>query len=195
MRCLAAILVLREMRFLKFSRVLLATPLLAGCADADRSRGPAAQKPVPLKAFVLHDVQTRFGGDALWAKKGGPIIIQVVEPEGLGKPEKLREKRYQLKARPGLYSEVELIVGSRNLLDLKLKGSAGSADTRTSIMLVPEVGLTVKLTRWGKASERRFDQLHEYLRNRCREIEVQEKPVYEGPYDKDWRPEGFERPW
>jgi hypothetical protein len=174
---------------------LLTALLLSGCGGgSDHSREPAAQKPVALKAFVFHDVQTRFGGDALWAKKDGPIIIQVVEAE-FGKPEQLREKRYQLKSRPGIHSEVELIVASRNLMSLQLKKAEGSEDTRTSFLFVPQTGSTIKLTRWGKTPDGGFDQLTLYLRGRCREIESQEKPVYEGPYDKTWRPEGFDRPW
>jgi hypothetical protein len=185
------------MCLLKNSAFLLAAALLSGCGgNMDRSGEPAAQKPVALKSFVLHDVQPRVGGYAVWARKDGPMVIQAVDFMSISEPDLLREKRYKLNSRPGVYSEVELIVASRNLMDLKLKKEAdASSNLRTSIMLVPETGPTVKLVRWGNTSNSGFDQLLLYLRGRCDEIRVQEKPVYEGQYDKDWRPEGFERPW
>jgi hypothetical protein len=181
------------MRLREISAFLLAAILLSGCENADRSREPASQKPVSLKAFVLYDVQPRVGGDVLWARKDGEIFVQVVAMKGIAHPDQLKEKRYHLKSRPGIVSETELTVGSRHLMTLALK--KGSGQRRTIIMLVPQAGPTVKLTRWGDASDRGFDQLSSYLHGRCREMEANEKPVYEGPYDKDWRPAGFERPW
>jgi hypothetical protein len=179
-------------RLLRLSLFLLAA-LAPACGKTDRPRGPEGERPAALKAFVLYDVQPRGGGDAVWAKKDGSVVVQVVRMKGIAHPDELLEKRYLLKSRPGIFSETELTVGSRNLMALKLE--KGSGDRRTTLVLVPESGPTVRLVRQGDASDRGFEQVCSYLHSRCREAEAQEKPVYEGPYDKNWRPDGFERPW
>ena len=145
----------------------------------------------------MQGVHPVFGGYAIWAKKNGPIIVQVVDVGAAhGKAGQVWDKRYQLKSRPGVHSEVELIVGRRNFLALKSKKEPGASENdRVSIMVVPEKGATVKVSQWGNNRDLGFDQLYEYLRRICRETEGQQKPIHEGVYDPEWRPAGFARPW
>lgn len=195
MRRLPATSGLRSVLSFQLLTILAVAALLSGCGRSNpgREREAAAHKPAGLKSFVFYDVQARGGGDAVWGKKDGELFIQVVVPKGAAHQDELVEKRYHLKSRPGIFSEVELTVETRKLMALQLK--KGSGDPRTILVLVPQAGPTVKVAREGDASDAGFDQLSSYLRGRCREVEAQEKPVYEGPYDKNWRPKGFERPW
>ena len=60
---------------------VLMTVTLSGCGGDGGEPGP----PVPLKSFVLHDVQGLEGGHALWVAEDNTAIVQEVVPPPPGK--------------------------------------------------------------------------------------------------------------
>ena len=84
---------------------LFALSLLAGC-EGERQPGP----PVPLKSFVLHDVQGLFGGEAIWAAEDRTALVQVVG-QSPADQSGLWEKRYKITLTAEQWVEVERLVG------------------------------------------------------------------------------------
>lgn len=179
-------------RIMRESTMLLGVAMalaISGCGDAGQP-GP----PVPLKSFVLYDVQGLFGGHALWVAEDNTAIVQVVNP---APPDKvgLWEKRYKTKLTAEQRAEVERLVGAYDFLRLKIKDrSAVPDEARSTIVLVTKNGEKANVGKWANDKNPRFDRLYEYLHSICRLNEGREL-VSEGAFDQDWQPEGFENPF
>jgi hypothetical protein len=163
---------------------------LAGC-NTDRGPAPPGQ-PVPLKSFVLHDVQGLYGGNALWVAQDRTAIIQIVGPpptRGSG----LWEKRYRTEIAPEKWAEVERLVGAHHLLNAKSSERGGVPDeAHPLIVATPQIGAEVKVRKWANDENQDFDPVYRYLLGLCGE---HGELVNEGAFDWDWRPDGFTAPW
>jgi hypothetical protein len=166
---------------------VLAVLLLAGC-QGERQPGPA----VPLKSFVLHDVQGLLGGQALWAAEDRTAFVQVVGPPPAGQSG-LWEKRYRTKLTAEQWAEVERLVGAHHLLTAKMVDRPGVPDEAHPIIVtVPKTGAAVRVRKWASDKHPDFDPVYSYLLGLCRgEFAL----VREGVFEWEWRPDGFERPW
>jgi len=166
---------------------LFALALLAGC-QGERQPGP----PVPLKSFVLHDVQGLGGGHAIWAAEDRTALVQVVGEPPAGQ-RGLWEKRYKIKLTAEQWAEVERLVGAHHLLTAKVPERSGVPDEAHSIIVVvTRSGATVKVRKWANDKHPDFDPVYAYLLGLCRsEAEL----VREGKFDWGWRPDGFAVPW
>lgn len=163
--------------------------MTGGCGDR-------SQTPVSLRSFILHDVQGLDGGQALWVDEDGSAILQVVRPSP---PEKkilgLWEKRYTLKLSDQQKTEVEQMASARHILAIKTGEKYGIPDEANRlIVLVTTDGQTFKVSRWDHEKHPDFNAFCGYLQGLCHPPPG-EKPIYEGAFDWDWRPDGFERPW
>jgi hypothetical protein len=163
---------------------LLALPLLASCA---REPGP----PVPLKSFILHDVQGLFGGQALWASEDGTAFVQLVgRPPA--KQRGLWEKRYKIKLTAEQWAEVERLVGAQRFLTLHVPERTGEPDeARPSIVVVTKSGKTAKAQKWANDKHAGFDLVYNYLLSLCK---LDGELLREATFEWKWRPEGFEQP-
>lgn len=167
--------------------VLLVTAL-AGC---HREPTPDA---FPLRSVVLHDVQGLRGGRALWAGEGGAAVVQVV-----GKPppgqDALWERRYEVRLTADQWAEVGRLVEAHHFLTLKVPERRGIPDeSHPVIAVVTKAGATARAMKWAGDEHPDFDPVYRYLLDLCRGAEAG-KPVHEGKYDWEWRPEGFDSPW
>ncbi len=165
----------------------LLLPLLGGC-DGLRRPGP----PVPLKSFVLYDVQGMTGDDALWVGEDRVAIVQVVGDGPAGQPG-LWEKRYKAAISPEKWAEVERLVGAHHLLSVEPPSRpAGPDETHPLIQVVMKDGRTGRVHKWGGDKHADFDPVYDYLLGLCR---TKGELVREGGFDWNWRPEGFEPLW
>jgi hypothetical protein len=166
---------------------LISLPLLTGCSE-ERQPGP----PIPLKSFILHDVQGYHGGNALWAAEDRTAFVQVVEPPLAGQTG-LWEKRYKTKLTQEHWAEVEKLIGAHHFLTLKIPERPGIPDEAHPIIaLITKGGDTVKVRKLANDKHAEFDSVYDYLLGICR---TKGELVREGAFDWDWKPEGFERPW
>jgi hypothetical protein len=119
----------------------------------------------------------------------------VVRPAPPDKPGGLWEKRYKFKIAADQYAEVERLVGVHHFLTIKTKDRpAIPEEAHPTIVVVTKAGQVVKATKLGNDKHPDFDAIYRYLLTFGQPSQEQE-PVYEGAFDWDWRPEGFERPW
>jgi len=166
---------------------LIFLSLLAGC-KWERPPGP----PVPLKSFVLHNVQGFFGGHAIWVAEDKTAIVQIVSPAPSGQSG-LQEKRYKTKLTDAQWTEVERLVGAHHLLTTTVPDRAAVPDEgRPTIVLVTRAGPTTKVRKWANDKHPDFDPVYAYLLELCR---AHGEPVREGAFHWEWRPDGFEQPW
>ena len=166
---------------------LFALSLLAGC-EGEREPG----QPVPLKSFVLHDVEGMFGGHTIWAAEDRTAFIQVVGPPPTGRSG-LSEKRYKIKLTAEQWAEVERLVGAHHLLTAKMAGRPGVPDeAHPVIVVVTRAGATAKVRKWANDKHPDFDPVYAYLLRLCR---AKGELVREGAFEWEWRPDGFEQPW
>ena len=166
--------------------LLLASSVM-GCT---REPGP----PVPLRSIVLHDVQGMWGGHALWARADGTAVVQVV---GAGPPGEagLWEKRYRVKLTADQWAEVERLVGAHHFLTIEVRQRPAIPDeAHPTIAVVTREGTTARATKWAEDRHPDFDPLYHHLLDLC-SGDGAGHPVHQGPYDWDWRPDGFDRPW
>ena len=186
-----------------------------GNGNAPQKTKPAKDNnPVPLKAFVLEDVWGLSGGQALWTTEDRTAIIQIVGRSPIGESG-LWEKRYKKKLSNEQWAEVERLVWAHHFFTLKIPPVVpekappitdsrqlphGLAAMPPSGALTPRtVGIGVFAKDGTVASARKlvndkhanFDPLYHYLLELCR---VDGKPVREGKYDWQWRPDGFTAP-
>ena len=167
--------------------MFLSTPVVIGCASEPTT-------PVPLRSFVLHDVQGLSGGHALWARADGTAVVQVVTPAPPGQSG-LWEKRYNATLTPDQRAEVERLVGAHHFLTLAMKDRPGVPDEAHPIIaVVTKGGETAKKRKWANDKHPDFDRLYDYLLGLCQRV-VDGQMVREGVYDWEWRPDGFDRPW
>ena len=145
---------------------------------------------VPLKAFVLEDVQGLFGGQALWAAEDRTAIIQIVRTPPADKSG-LWEKRYKKKLSKEQWAEVERLVGVHHFLTLKVPDRFGIPDEgRPTITVVAKDGTVASAMKWVNDKHADFDPLYHYLVGLCR---ADGELVRGGEYDGRWRP-GFPDP-
>jgi hypothetical protein len=159
---------------------------IAGCSES-RPPGP----PVPLRSFELRDIQVLWGGVAIWASEDQSAIVQIVKQrEGQGW---LQESRYKFKLAEGQWAEVERLVGAHNFFLLEMPPFKSSVPDRavTSILVVSQSGEVAKAKKRSDETNRDLDPFVSFVRGMCR---PQGKPIYDGPFDPDWRPDGFEQP-
>lgn len=165
---------------------LLALLLLAGCAP---KRVPGL--PVPLRTFVLRDVQGLYGGHALWAAEDRTATVQVVGRPPAGQSG-LWEKRYKIQLTAEQWAEAERLVGVHNFLSLKIpKRRAVPDEAHPIIAVITTGGETAKVLKWAKDRNPDFDPLYRYLLHLCR---GDGELIHEGAFDWKWRPDGFEQP-
>ncbi len=170
---------------------LLAIPLIAVVPAGCERATPA---PVALRSFVLHDVQGMHGGFALWVAEDGSATVQVVGESPPGQVG-LWEKRLQTKVTPEERAEFERLVAKYDFFRLKVKERSGIPDEgHPIIVVVTKDGATTRATKRANDKHPDFDPLYEYLRGICVRAGGT-KPVWEGVYDWNWRPAGFEQPW
>lgn len=175
------------MRVAGTATALLAASLLVGC-EGERQPG----SPVPLKAFVLHDVQGLFGGHAVWAAEDQTAFVQVVGPPPAGQSG-LWEKRYKTTLTADQWAEVERLVGAHHLAAVKVPERPGVPDeAHPVIMAVPTAGAAVKVRKWANDKHPDFDPVYSYLLRLCR---AGGDLVREGAFEWEWRPAGFGQPW
>jgi hypothetical protein len=168
---------------------LLAVPLFAGCGEA-RAPGPS----VELRSVVLHDVQGLFGGHALWVAEDRAAVVQVVGAPPAGKSG-LWEKRHKFKLTAEQLAEMERLVGAHHFLTLKVAERPGVPDeAHAIIVVVTKTGTTATARKWANDKNQDFDPHYEYLLGICQSVDG-EQPIYEGAFDWEWSPAGFERPW
>ena len=173
----------RSMRAAVLVRTLLVFFLLAGCPVAGQGGAP-----VPLKSFVLSDVQGLFGGQSLWAAEDRTAYVQFAGRPPAGQSG-MWETRYKTTLTANQWAEVERLVGVHRLLTVKMPDRNGVPDeARPAMTLVTRSGVTVTVAKWANDKHPGFDPVYGYLIELCR---LKGELFREGPYDWQWKPEGF----
>jgi hypothetical protein len=105
-----------------------------------------------------------------------------------------RERRYRLALSPEQWAEAERLAGAQDFLRLndRLRPRYGKNE-QTLIEVCPRSGPGVAVATWAPADHPDFLALYSYVQGLCAEPDDRHL-VYEGPFDWDWRPEGFDRP-
>lgn len=169
-------------------RVIAAVITTMGLAGCSENAGP----PVPLRSFVLHDVQGLYGGEAIWASEDRIAFVQIVvhgQPGQSG----LQEKRYKIHLTDDQWKEVERLVGEHRFLKLEIKERPGIPDESHPLITInTSDGSQARVKKRGDHKNPRFDAIYWYLRSLCK---ITGEPVYEGSFDWKWRPEGFDSLW
>ncbi|CEF49235.1 unnamed protein product [uncultured bacterium] len=148
---------------------------------------------MPLKSFVLHDVQGLFGGHAIWAAEDRAVFVQVVGPPPPAGQSGLWEKRYKATLTAEQWAEVERLVGAHHLLTAKMPERPGLPDeAHPIIVVVTRAGATANVRKWANDKHADFDPVYAYLLGLCR---ADGELVREGTFEWEWRPAGFEQPW
>jgi hypothetical protein len=117
--------------------------------DVQRAQGGAQ---VPLKAFVLQDVQGLFGGQSIWATADRTAYVQLVGHRA--GESGLWEKRYRIALSAEQWAEVERLVGAHHLLTVKMPERPGVPDEAHPLIMVRSVNGRTTNTRTSIRSTR-----------------------------------------
>jgi hypothetical protein len=148
--------------------------------------------PVPLKSFVLHDVQGFFGGQSLWVCEDRTAFVQVVRVPPPGQSG-LWEKRYKTTLTPEQWAEMERLVGAHQLLTARMPDRPGIPDESHPIIAFDtRAGETVRLGKWAGDKHPGFDPVYAYLLGLCKPTG---ELIHEGEFVGGWKPDGCVTPW
>ena len=145
----------------------------------------------PLRSVVLHDVQSLFGGHALWADSSLRAFAQTI---GVG----LWEKRYQTILTLDEWAAIEQLVVQHHFFSLPnvLSKRPGVPDEACPLVVVTaQSGDNHKLQKWANDAHPDFDAVYDYLCALCRadgELIQRGEIIYQGVFDWQWRPTGFD---
>jgi hypothetical protein len=138
--------------------------------------------PLPIRSFILRDVQALYGGRVLWASEDRVAFVQTVAPG-------MRETRYRFSLTIDQWGEIERLVGKHHLFTLSIAGRPGVPDeTLQTITVTRQSGESISVQKWASDKNSDFDAVYHGLLGMCR---TDGEHLYEGPFDWDWRPDGF----
>jgi hypothetical protein len=164
---------------------LFGLSLLAGCSS-ECQPGPS----VPIKAFALHDITGLDGGSAIWASANHTAVVQLVSPGGKAG---LQERRYNIKLTGEQWAEMETLLVAHCFATIKMSERPGIPDeAHPIVVVVTQDGKTLKARKWARDKHQDFDLIYAYLLTLCR---AEGEPIYEGAFNVNWHPDGFELLW
>jgi len=163
--------------------------LVASCGG----KSSMPRLPIPLQTFVLHDILGGAGGRAIWVKEDKTAVLQIVTPSKDGGG--LVEKRYYFELTADEFGGMEKMAGTHRLLEIKTVNRFGIPDEAHPIILaVTKQGDKVRVSKWANDSNSDFDSLYAYLFSLCT-VPKGKVPEFDGEFNWNWRPNGFDSPF
>ena len=136
----------------------------------------------PKCKLVLRDVQPLFGGRDVYLDGSGDCILRAVDKG-------LQEKRYRLKLAAEESQALRRMCIRADLAYLEIKERQGVPDeAHPEISLTSAAGETRKAAKWANDKVPVFDKVYALLAGMAKRT-ADLKPEFEGPYDRDWKPE------
>lgn len=199
-----------------FVRAGLPTAAVMGALLALLSAWPARSgrpgPPIPLRSVVLHDLSMTAGPNhfgcarTMWATSDGEVIVRYVRlpMTGEGTPTGHRglwENRYRFTLAAGQWAELERLVGTHDVTRLRsrVRGRWGAVSDRLTVIAVgTQSGDSAVAAKWDPDPAANtnadpcpdFDAIKKYLHDICKTV-LGLKPLYEGAFDPNWRPDGY----
>ncbi len=148
----------------------------------------AAQPPVDPVGFarlMLRDVQGLHGGRNVYVGNDGNVTVQVVTPTETG----LREQRFEFLLTKDERQALRQLLTQHPPRKIRIPLRPGIPDqARPEITLAAPGGLATTIAKWDDDRDPDFDALYaRFLRYEA--ATKKRRPVWEGRYDHDWRPE------
>jgi len=132
----------------------------------------------------LRDVQGLWGGRLISVSGAGRTTVQVISPA-------MVEHRYQFNLDEAQTWRLLSIFIQHDFVSIECTERMGFPDeARPTIMLINVNGQRCTISKWAGVQEPRFDAIYAELL----EIEAlteNPKPIYSGPFDGEYIPEGF----
>lgn len=152
-------------------------------AWADEQPAPA---PGSFVRVMLRDVEGLNGGQNVYVYSDGKVVVQRVLPaQGSGG---LQERRYEWKLDARQITELKKILAQHPPRAMGLSRPGIPGEVQVEIDVIGETGMRTTMHQWADDAQADFAALHSHLLRYTRATEKL-KPVHEGKYDPDWRPE------
>lgn len=150
----------------------------------------ADAQPVPapgaFQRVMLRDVEDLNGGQNVYVYDDGRVLVQVVSP-AQGK-QGLQERRYAWKLDAKRLVELRQLLDKHPPREMNLSRPGIPGEVQVEIEVISKSGAHIRMRQWADDAQSDFGALHTYLLRTARETKKR-KPVREGAYDQDWRPE------
>jgi len=161
----------------------------AGCSRSGENSRPRFEQVVSI---MVLDVQGLGGGKALFLKKNGTTIVQVVTPPKTPYPEGgLTERRFQFALGMDEIAKAIDLLREHDFLGIKIKDHPGGVDeARPNIIVRFSTGEVKLVAKWANDVHPQFDPIYWGLL-RITDRTLSMKPIKTGRYDERWLPEGF----
>ena len=142
-----------------------------------------------FEIVILRDVQGLFGGQNLYLKNNGQIIVQNVQ---LGKEKPgLEERRYIFSINSKEAEKVNFLINKHKFFDIKIPERLGVPDeARPTITVILSSGESKTISKWFNDVHPDFDAIYSYLIKLTQKVNKM-APDYQGSYDYDWKPKDF----
>ncbi len=163
---------------------LLPILCLLSCASSPVAAEQAG--PDSLLSLSLRDVQGLFGGQNLWLRADGLLIVQKVATGQV-------EKRFELQLEPEIVAVVErLVLVDQPVANIEIPEHMGMPDeARPTLALTTRSGQVAEVAKWANDVHDGFDTIYASLLRLVQRAVDEGALIHEGPFDWDWRPEGF----
>lgn len=156
-------------------------------SDAPRANATATFLGSPADAkLTLRDVQGLWGGRNVFLLGSGVAHVQIVNAA-------IWEQRFELRLSPEEVRRLFALVVEQDFVTIQIPVRMGIPDEAEPTMtLIGAGGKSHTVRKWAGQKDARFDAIYAELRGiaeRARGL----APVYQGPFDGRWAPEGFGR--
>jgi hypothetical protein len=145
----------------------------------------------PLRSLSLRDMGAA-GGRNVFFRGDGTGVVQIVAPRKEGALG-LHERRFEFSLDARAWGELSKLLESRRFFDIKIPERAGAADeSRAILSLELWTGESATVSKWAGEKHGDFDAYGDWVLAQA-DAASRGRPVMEGAYDPEWRPEGFSR--
>ncbi|MBT3202282.1 MAG: hypothetical protein HN350_20475 [Phycisphaerales bacterium] len=150
-----------------------------GCTSAQDANQTVEQ-------IVLFDVHGMYGGQNLWIAADGKAVCCFV---GEGESS-LQETRYEFMVSADNLASLLELIKKHNFFSMRMKERYGIPDEASSNIFIKSDVETHAVMKWGNDTHRDFDAIYQFLLQ-IAESGKKGKQTHRGPFDWDWKPDGF----
>jgi hypothetical protein len=158
----------------------LACLVLLGCG------GDVEISSATFDRILLQDVQGLWGGQNLYIASDGTVVAQIITPN-----RGLQERRIEFSLPPAKISELIQILNEARFFSIQTEDRLGEPDEAHPTLIVKlKTGQRCMVQKWDGDKHVEFDSIYKWLLAVV-DLSKQNKPVYEGPLDWTWKPDGY----
>lgn len=162
--------------------VFLAVILAAASSSARAQTECRAQ-------VVLLDVQGLWGGTDVWVPEASKGICRFVRAPAKGESG-LQEARYSFDLSKQQRAALCALLDKHRFFEMKTADRPEVPDEARPVLFVKSGGRARAVGKWANDKHEGFDPIYEFLLT-IAESAKKSAPIGNGPYDRNWRPEGF----